>query len=117
DLISAPVGEASAPVAGRVAAARERQRARFAALAVPHLRTNAEADGDILEQIAAPDAAGTELLRQAADRMRLSARGFHRVLRVARTLADLAGREKVTRVDIAEALSYRQTMGDVAAAA
>ena len=117
DLIAASGGEASAPVAERVAAARDRQRTRFAKLGAPHLRTNAEADGEILEQIASPDTAGTDLLHQAADAMRLSARGFHRVLRVARTLADLAGRDQVTRVDVAEALSYRQTLGDVAAAA
>jgi len=61
----------------------------------------------VLEQIAKPDASGPSLLRDAAEAMRLSARGYHRVLRVARTLADLDGADKVGRVHLAEALSYR----------
>ena len=65
------------------------------------------AGGDLLEDIARPDAAGLKLLHEGAEQMRLSARGFHRVLRVARTLADLEARETVTRIDIAEALAYR----------
>ena len=67
-----------------------------------------EADGDLLEKVAAPDAAGRQLLTQAAERLKLSARGYHRVLRVARTLADMDGAEAVKRVHIAEALSYRR---------
>jgi magnesium chelatase family protein len=61
----------------------------------------------VLEEVARADAAGMALLRDAADSMRLSARGYHRVLRVARTLADLDGAERVNRVHLAEALSYR----------
>jgi magnesium chelatase family protein len=72
------------------------------------VRTNAEADGELLERVAAPDKDGRDLLAQAAERMKLSARGYHRVLRVARTLADLAGAETVRRVQVAEALSYRR---------
>ncbi|RYG94316.1 MAG: ATP-binding protein, partial [Alphaproteobacteria bacterium] len=70
--------------------------------------TNAEADGDLLDTVATPDEAGRKLLAQAAEAMRLSARGYHRVLRVARTIADLAGAEGVGRVHVAEALSYRR---------
>ncbi len=62
----------------------------------------------MLEEVAAPDARGRELLTEAAGALKLSARGYHRVLRVARTLADMAGREQVGRIDIAEALSYRR---------
>ncbi|TMJ76865.1 MAG: ATP-binding protein [Alphaproteobacteria bacterium] len=72
------------------------------------VRTNAEADGELLDEIAAPDPAGRTLLQRAAERLRLSARGYHRVLRVARTLADLEGAATVARHHIAEALSYRR---------
>ncbi len=62
----------------------------------------------MLEDVARPDASGLALLRDAAEAMRLSARGYHRVLRVARTLADLAGAETISRMHVAEALSYRR---------
>ncbi len=74
------------------------------------IRTNAEADGALLDEIAAPDPAGRALLQRAAERLRLSARGYHRVLRVARTLADLEGAAGVARHHIAEALSYRMPL-------
>ncbi len=86
DLILPPPAEGSAEVAARVAAARDIQRARYAAAGLPQVRTNAEAPAAVLEAIAQPDAQGTKLLRDAAETMRLSARGYHRVLRVARTL-------------------------------
>jgi len=105
DLSLPPPAEGSVEVADRVAAAREIQRVRFADL---DIRTNADADGALLEEIAAPDEEGRNLLTQAAERMKLSARGYHRILRVARTLADLDGQESVRRLHIAEALSYRR---------
>lgn len=105
DLALPPPAENSATVARRVAAARAIQTARYAGHAA---RTNAEADGKVLESTATPDEAGKKLLAQAAESLRLSARGYHRVLRVARTLADLAGAETVARIHIAEALSFRR---------
>ena len=71
----------------------------------------------MLEDVARPDAGGLSLLRDAADAMRLSARGYHRVLRVARTLADLDGAVSVGRVHVAEALSYRTIADEVRRAA
>jgi magnesium chelatase family protein len=108
DLALPPPAEGSAEVAARVAAARAVQVAR---LAGSGRRSNAELDGDLLEAHATPDEAGRKLLLQAADAMRLSARSYTRMLRVARTIADLAGSEGVGRVHVAEALSYRRVVG------
>jgi magnesium chelatase family protein len=117
DLILPPPAEGSRQIAARVAEARTRAIARYAAIGLPHIRTNAEASGAMLEDVAKPDSSGLTLLRDAADAMRLSARGYHRVLRVARTLADLDGAEKVGRVHLAEALSYRALADEVRRAA
>jgi magnesium chelatase family protein len=105
DLVLPPPAEGSAEVAARVAAARAVQTGRYAGHGV---RTNAEADGLLLEQVATPDEPGQALLAKAAEQMRLSARGYRRVLRVARSVADLEGVEAVRRIHVAEALSYRR---------
>jgi magnesium chelatase family protein len=105
DLTLPPPAESSADVAARVARARDIQRERYAQ---EGLRSNAEAEGELLDRVAAPDGAGARLLTEAADAMRLTARGYHRVLRVARTIADLGGATGVGRVHIAEALSFRR---------
>ncbi len=108
DLVLPQASEGSAEVRARVTAARRAQLERYAALGLARVRTNAEADGALLEEIAAPDRTGLTLLREAADALSLSARGYHRTLRVARTLADLDCEERVARIHVAEALSYRR---------
>jgi magnesium chelatase family protein len=105
DLVLPPPAEGSAEVAARVRAARDVQTERYTGQGV---RTNAEADGALLDAVATPDESGRKLLAQAAEAMRLSARGYHRVLKVGRTIADLDGSAEVRRVHVAEALSYRR---------
>ncbi|MGJ3264770.1 MAG: YifB family Mg chelatase-like AAA ATPase [Salinarimonas sp.] len=107
DLILPPPAEGSAEVARRVAAARTLQGVRYAALGLPASTTNAACPAAMLEDVAAPDPEGLALVRDASYAMKLSARGYHRVLRVSRTLADLDGSTRVGRVHVAEALSYR----------
>jgi magnesium chelatase family protein len=117
DLILPPPSEGSREVAARVARARDIQTERYAGMGLPNVRTNAQVSGALLEEVAQADAQGLALLRDAADSMHLSARGYHRVLRVARTLADLDGAPKVGRIHLAEALSYRALTDEVRRAA
>ena len=99
DLTLPPPAEGSTEVRARVEAARQVQTARYGHGGP---RTNAEADGAALEKHCTPDEPGRKLLAQASEAMRLSARGYTRILRVARTIADLAGSETVGRIHIAE---------------
>ena len=113
DLVLPAPTESSADIRARVAGARRMQRERLVAHGVGGVGTkgpltNADCSGQLLEQIAMPDDIGLALLWQAADTLKLSARGFHRTLKVARTIADLDGEERVGRVHVAEALSYRR---------
>jgi magnesium chelatase family protein len=111
DLVLPPPAEGSADVRARVMAARERQTARFSRLGLKSVRTNAQVAGHVLEEVAALDGDARALLTTAAQSMGLTARGFHRTLRVARTLADLDGSEGTTRRHVAEALGYRGEAG------
>jgi magnesium chelatase family protein len=101
-------GDSSVAIAARVAAARDRQRERFSGHA--EVTVNADAEGRLLSEIATPDTEGRALLTQVAERFGLSARGYHRVLRVARTIADLAGEADVRRPHVAEAVSFRLSL-------
>ncbi len=109
DLIRPSTCESSATVAGRVARARIIQKRRFEQLGVPAITTNAQCSVALIEQVAQPDSSGVSLLQQASEQMRFSARAYHRVLKVARTLADLDAQETVGRIHLAEAISYRMT--------
>lgn len=108
DLDLPETGASSAQVADRVGAARQRQAHRYADH--ERLRLNADVEGRMLEEVATPDPEGRALLFKVAERFGLSARGYHRVLRVARTIADLDESENVRRNHVAEAVSYRLTM-------
>ncbi len=109
DLDLPPSGDTSAAVAARVDAARGVQAARYADH--PTARANADAEGKLLDEVATPDDGGRALLARVAERFGLSARGYHRVLRVARTIADLDGSPDVRQPHVAEAVSYRLAVG------
>jgi magnesium chelatase family protein len=105
DLSLPNASEGSSEAARRVAAARTLQRERFGDL--DGVTVNADAEGDLLETIARPEPDAFALLRAVADKFRFSARSYHRVLRVGRTIADLDGSDSITKPHIAEAVGYR----------
>ncbi|MFZ2099650.1 MAG: YifB family Mg chelatase-like AAA ATPase [Oricola sp.] len=107
DLIRSRPGEPSASVATRVAAARAIQMERYSSLGVSGVTTNAHCPTALIEQVCDVDAGGLQLLSDAADQMKFSARAYHRIMKVARTLADLDGARNTGRIHVAEAISYR----------
>lgn len=117
DLIRPMAAEASETVARRVARARVLQVDRFARLGMASVTSNARASTALVEKVAEPDPGGLQLLRDAAEKMHFSARGYHRVLKVARTLADLDETPIVGRIHLAEAISYRIASERLSAAA
>jgi magnesium chelatase family protein len=106
ELISAPRGESSALVAERVHAARYVQKQRYSH--DPYVKNNAQVQGQLLDTIAPLGSEGAKLMQQATDRHKLSARGYHRILKVARTIADLQGHKQISPPHLAEAIHYRQ---------
>jgi magnesium chelatase family protein len=108
DLDIPESGDTSATVAARVGAARDRQTDRYRDH--DNVRVNCDAEGRLLEDVATPDPEGRDLLARVAERFGLTARGYHRVLRVARTIADLAGSDDVRKPHVAEAVSFRLTV-------
>jgi magnesium chelatase family protein len=107
DMIRPAPAESSAVVKARVEAARNLQRDRYETLGMPASTVNADCSAALIETVAAPDETGARLLRDAAEQMKFSARAYHLILKVARTLADLEGDSVVRRVHLAEAISYR----------
>jgi len=105
DLSSPPTGETSDVVAARVRAARDIQAARYAEL--EGISTNVAIEGDVLEQACTMRPEAAEMLLAAVDKFRLSARAFHRIQRVGRTIADLKGEAEISKAAIAEAIGYR----------
>lgn len=105
DMAKAPKGESSATIRERVVRARAIQERRYADVKGVH--SNAQMTSSLLHQFAEPDAQGMERLRMAMQRLNLSARAYDRILKVARTIADLEGCENVRDTHIAEAIGYR----------
>jgi magnesium chelatase family protein len=97
-------------VAARVSHARSQQRRRAAKLGYPETLLNAQVDGERLEVVAPLDADCRSLIDTAAEQLKLTARGFHRVIKVARTLADLENQDQISRQHVAEALAYRRAL-------
>ena len=105
DLSRMQPGEPSASIRERVIAARKIQEERYRDC--PGIHCNAQMTERMLHEYAEPDAASLEMLRMAMERLKLSARAYSRILKVARTIADLTGSEKVESMHIAEAIGYR----------
>lgn len=106
-LSSDHLGESSETIRQRVEAARQKQRERFARIKSSNLFANADMRVGEVRQFCKLDEAGESLIRAAMGQMNLSARGYHRVLKLARTIADLAGSENIQAAHLAEALQYR----------
>ncbi|MDD4555966.1 MAG: YifB family Mg chelatase-like AAA ATPase [Alphaproteobacteria bacterium] len=113
DIADVKKGETSAEILQRVIKARNIQKKRFEDFGIQNLRTNAELKGDLLEKATEMDEKAKELLINAANKMNLSARAYHRTLRLARTIADLQNETKLIKIHIAEALSYRRTVPSI----
>lgn len=107
DLLLPPPLEGSAEMAARVVQARNIQEQRYSAEGLPSGTTNASVSANIVEATVQLEPSAQNLIRDAAEKMRLTARGFHRVLKLARTIADLGGEANVQRQHLAEALAYR----------
>ena len=110
DIAETAKGESSATIRERVIAARKIQQDRFNRLGYPHLHTNSQLKGDVLEEVTVLDEDAKKLLVGFADKMKMSARAYHRTLKLARTIADLKNEKNVSKKHIAEALSYRYVM-------
>lgn len=110
DIFEKEKGEDSKTVLARVIKAREIQQARFEKMGAKHLLTNSQLYGDLLEDAVNLEPDARQLLINFADKIKLSARGYHRTLRLARTIADLQNENKVLKMHIAEALNYRRAM-------
>ena len=117
DLIRPQPAESSATVKARVEMARAIQTERYEHLGLPGATLNAHCSASLIETVAEPDASGAKLLKEAAEQMKFSARAYHRILKVARTLADLEQDPMIRRIHLAEAISYRMAGERLAAAA
>ncbi|MDR1693781.1 MAG: YifB family Mg chelatase-like AAA ATPase [Lactobacillaceae bacterium] len=108
DISNTKKGESSAEILKRVTKAREIQKKRFEEFGIKNLRTNSELTGDLLETATCLDSSTKSFLIDVANKMNMSARAYHRILRVARTIADLQNEIKVINIHVAEAISYRR---------